>query len=372
MVDDDGRAAPDDCDSRRATYRSIQAALDDARAGDRISVCPGRYREALRIGPDQDDVYLATEVSFAAVLTPPATDARPAVEIRRATRFEMRGFRIRPSGRVGRVTIGSLRVPGTRICSPAPVAIRIRASDDVTIRGDRIGAGPACGYRTGIDVAGSSATISGDEVTDFLARGIVVRDAADVTIDHTDVRFLHTARDAALPGDTLDPQATGIVADGAASVRMRTVSVFTKVPTGDAEQRSLLYAGISISDVTGAVSIRGDSVVTRTWRYGIRAVRSNHVSVLNTLVRRTLGEGILLDELTGARIVGTDTDRSVIGIRLGPDTSGVLIDHLRATHSSVIDCVDASTGTGTGGTANTWRHAQGTSSSPDGICAPPS
>jgi hypothetical protein len=371
MVDDDGRAAPDDCGSRRATFRTIQGALDAARPGDRISVCPGRYREALRIGPGMDDVYLATEVSFQAVLTPPPTDTRPAVDVRGVTRFEMRGFRIRPAGRVGRMTIGGLRIPGTRVCSPAPVAIRIRDSRDVTIRGDKVGAGPRCGYRVGIDVAGSTAKVSGDQVTDFLDRGLVAGAGADVGIDHTDVRFLHTARARALPGDTFDPEAAGVVLDGVASARLRTVSVFTKVPTGDDELPSLLWAGIVINNATGPVSIRGDSVVTRTWRYGIRVIGSDQVSILNTLVRRTYGDGIFLDQLSKARVIGTDTDRSVTGIRLGPDTTGVLVDHLRATHSTVIDCVDGSTGNGTAGTANTWRHAQGRSSEPRGICVPP-
>ncbi len=112
MVDDDGRAAPDDCESRTRTYGRIQDALDDARSGDRISVCPGRYREALRIGPRADDVYLATEVSFEAVLVPPPTDRRPAVDIHGVTRFEMRGFKIRPAGRTGPVDHRRAAHPG--------------------------------------------------------------------------------------------------------------------------------------------------------------------------------------------------------------------------------------------------------------------
>ncbi len=288
MVDDDGRAAPDDCGSRRPTFRTIQSALDAARPGERISVCPGRYPEALRIGPGMDDVYLATEVSFQAVLTPPPTDSRPSVDIRGVHRFEMRGFRIRPSGRVGPMTIGSLAIAGTRVCSPAPVAIRIRDSTDAAIRGDKIGAGPACGYQVGIDIAGSSATVSVDQVTDFLGRGIVARSGSDVGIDHTDVRFLHGDREQALPGSALDPEAAGIVLDGVAGARLRTVTVFTRVPTDPDELPSLLWAGIDIADASGPVTIRGDSVVTRTWRYGIRVIRSDRVSILNTLVRRTL------------------------------------------------------------------------------------
>jgi len=371
MVDDDGRAAPDDCESRTRTYGHIQDALDDARPGDRISVCPGRYREALQIGPHADDVYLATEFSFRAVLEPPPTDHRPAVDIRGVTRFEMRGFKVRPAGRTGPVTIGGMRIPGTTVCSPAPVAIRIRDSSDVTIRGDRIAAGPVCGYRVGIDIERSQASVITDKVTDFLGRGVVAGPGSDVTITATAVRFLHTAREQALPGSTLDAEAAGVVLDGVDRAALRTVSVFTRLPDDPDDLPSLLWAGIVIIDAKGPVTIRGDSQVTRTWRFGIRVVGSDHVSILNTIVRYGLGDGYFLDELAGARIVGDDSKGNVTGIRLGPATTGVLVDHLRATHSGVIDCVDASVGDGTAGTANTWRHAQGRSSEPSGICVPP-
>ena len=89
------------------------------------------------------------------------------------------------------------------------------------------------------------------------------------------------------------------------------------------------------------------------------------------MVRYGLGDGYFLDDLTGARISGDDSKGNVTGIRLGPGTSGVLVDHLRATQNGVIDCVDASVGDGTAGTANTWRHAQGQSGEPSGICVPP-
>ncbi len=370
MVDDDGRAAPDDCGSRTRTYRRIQDALDAARSGDRISVCPGRYPESLRIGPRATDVYLATEVSFEAVLVPPPTATRPGVDIHDVSRFEIRGFRIRPAGAVGPVTIGSITIPGTRVCSPAPAAVHIRDAHDVTIRGDRIGSDPACGYRVGIEAVDASVDVSVAQVTDFLARGVAAGPGTDIDIDHSDIRFLHRDRPAALPGSVLDPEATGIAIEGADAARIQTVSVFTRVPERPTDLVVLLWAGISISDAHGPVSIR-HSVITRAWRAGIRVVRSGGLSILNTLVRRTYGDGIVLDELSGARIVGDDTDRSVTGIRLGPASRDVLVDHLRATRSAVIDCVDASTGAGTAGTANQWRNATGRSSEPDGICLAP-
>jgi hypothetical protein len=331
MVDDDGRAAPDDCESRARTFQRIQNALDDARPGDRISVCPGRYPEALRIGPRGDDVYLATEFSFQAVLVPPPTDQRPAVDIHDVTRFEMRGFKIRPSGRIGPVTIGGMSIPGTRVCSPAPVAIRIRDSSDVFIRGDKINTGSTCGYRTGIEVARSRASVITDTITDFLGRGIVAGPRSELVIAKSDVRFFHDTRDQALPGSRLDPEATGVVLDGVDRANLRTVSVYTRQPDDVDDLPALLWAGIVIQDARGPVTIRGDSQVTRTWRHGIGVLRSDHVSILNTLVQFGLGDGYFIDDSTGARIIGDDSRDNVTGIRLGPGTAGVLVDHLRST-----------------------------------------
>ncbi len=112
--------------------------------------------------------------------------------------------------------------------------------------------------------------------------------------------------------------------------------------------------------------------MTRTWRFGIRVVRSDQVSILNTIVQFGLGDGYFLDELSGARIIGDDSHGQRHGHPAGTGPPArVLVDHLRATRSGVIDCVDTSVGDRTGGTANTWRHAQGRSSEPPGICVPP-
>ena len=111
--------------------------------------------------------------------------------------------------------------------------------------------------------------------------------------DTTAVRFLHTRRDQALPGATLDAQATGMVIDGAAAARLRTISVFTRLPDAEDELPTLLWAGIDIADTPGAVSIGGGSVITRTWRYGIRVLRTGAVAILDTLVRDTLRRRLL-------------------------------------------------------------------------------
>jgi hypothetical protein len=370
MVDADGRAAPGDCDARAATFRHIQDAVDAARDGERISVCPGRYREAVRIDGRVRDLYLVSEDSFQAVIAPPGTSSRPAIDIADATSVEVRGFRLVLRGRPGPVRLGPLSIAGTQACSPAPVGIRVRDSTAVTIRGMRIQADPACGYRTGISVLRSSARLITDLVTDFLSRGVVVGTGADVSVEASDIRFLHARLAEALPGSSLDPAATGLLIAGANAARIRTVNVFSRVPARDDDLAPVLWIGIDIQDTPG-VSIRGDTVVRRVGRYGIRVVGSDGIVVLNTLVERSYGDAYFLDRVRGGQLVGSDAERSLTGFRLGPDVRDVTLRQVRGIRDQLLDCIDQSTGDGTAGTANAWRRSEGRTSVPSGICTPP-
>lgn len=369
MVDLDGRASPGDCDGRRRAYRRIQDALDAARPGERISVCPGRYREAIRIDDRARDVYLVSEESFEAVIAPPATSTRPAIEVSGAASVEVRGFRLSLRGRSGPVRMGPFTLPGTRVCAPAPVGIAIDGAASVVVRGMRIQGHPRCGYRTGIHVSRSTARLVTDLVTDFLSRGVVIDQGSDVAIEASDIRFLHARLAEAEPGAHLDAAATGLLVDGAAAVRIRTVNVFSRVPRRDEDLAPLLWIGIDVRD-TPAVSVRGDTVVRRTGRYGIRVVGTRDVAILNALVERSYGDGYFLDRVDGGAITGSDAERSLTGFRLGPDARGIILRQVRGIRDQLLDCVDASEGTGTAGTANDWRRTEGRRSVPPGICTP--
>jgi hypothetical protein len=370
MVDLDGRAAPGDCDGRARTHRRIQDALVAAHDGERISVCPGRYRESITIDGHARDVYLVSEDSFQAVIAPPPTSDRPAIEIAGATSVEVRGFRLSLRGRTGPMRLGPVEVPGARVCSPAPVGVAIHDASSVTVRGIRIQGQPTCGYATGIHVVRSSARILTDLVTDFLSRGVVIDDASDAAIEASDIRFLHARLGEALPGSALDASATGLLIDGAAGARIRTVNVFSRVPVRDEDLAPLLWIGIDIRD-TPVVAIRGDTVVRRTGRYGIRVVGSGAIAILNALVERSYGDGYFLDRVDGGQVTGSDAERSLTGFRLGRDVRDVTLRQVRGIRNQLLDCVDESAGTGTAGTANTWRRAEGRTSVPEGICTPP-
>jgi len=88
-------------------------------------------------------------------------------------------------------------------------------------------------------------------------------------------------------------------------------------------------------------------------------------------VERSYGDAYLLDRVDGGAIIGSDAERSLTGFRLGPDARGIILRQVRGIRDQLIDCIDESQGTGTAGTANTWRHAEGRTSVPAGICTPP-
>jgi Right handed beta helix region len=61
-----------------------------------------------------------------------------------------------------------------------------------------------------------------------------------------------------------------------------------------------------------------------------------------------------------------------VGIFFDTDTSGNTIASNSALSSTVWDCQDLSSGTGTAGTANSWTHDVGVKDSPNGLCRRPS
>lgn len=82
-------------------------------------------------------------------------------------------------------------------------------------------------------------------------------------------------------------------------------------------------------------------------------------------------QGIGVYATTGAKISGNDTDQNTTdGLFADTDTSGNKFDQNSAQGNTGLDCEDVSTGSGTAGTANSWTHDAGDTSSPAGICQP--
>jgi hypothetical protein len=363
MVDADGAAAPGNCEAERRAFRQIQAAIDAARPGDRIAVCPGVYAEQLRLDRTRRDLRIAAEISFEATLEPIGVDT--AIDVAGASGIWIGGFEVRRVGEVEQLAIPLFRI---RICRPAPVAIRIRQNAQATIRGVRVAPGQACGYHVGIEVDGSDATLLYDRISNFLTAGITAGPGSRVRIHETETRFLHLHRERALPGNALSADATGIVLDGVAMGRVSKTGVFSVPPRG--RRRPTLWVGIAIRDTAGPVRVHRTRLL-RTIRAGFLVLRSAQVDLIDVRTRGNWGNGIEIDDVVGGSVSRGYAAISGRGITLGPGARDVRVTGVRTWANRFLDCHDASSGSSATGTANAWSNVTGRSSDPPGLCAPP-
>lgn len=86
----------DDLTCPGAEYARIQAAVDAAKPGDTIEVCPGTYTEQVVIGHNKNGLTLVSKVEHAAVIKPPAVlvDSGALIHVDGAHLVTIDGFTI--------------------------------------------------------------------------------------------------------------------------------------------------------------------------------------------------------------------------------------------------------------------------------------
>ena len=89
-VDDDGADCPN------ADFTSIQAAVNAAGPGDKVTVCPGTYNEQVTIGAGKDGLRVESQKPLEAVIKAPAVMTEPGdvVRINTAQDVKLKGFTI--------------------------------------------------------------------------------------------------------------------------------------------------------------------------------------------------------------------------------------------------------------------------------------
>jgi nitrous oxidase accessory protein NosD len=164
VVDDDGAQCPG------AAYVSLQAAVDAARPGDRIAVCPGTYREQVRIAKPLELLAQSGAVLAPAGMAANTTNVFSGAAIAAALLVED----------AASVVVEGLTVDasanGLAACSPVLVGVFYRNASgrlsEVAVRGARLGA-TLSGCQSGLGVlvqsaAGASSVV---EVLDSSIRG---------------------------------------------------------------------------------------------------------------------------------------------------------------------------------------------------------
>lgn len=314
-VDDDGSAGMTACDGTRAVPQRIQAALDAARPGDVIRVCPGAYEEQLSV--TTPDVRIRSVRPWQAVVTTPPTLSgdRPALLDITADGVQVQWLRL----------LARTEAP----CQPLDAVVRVGGAQEVLLRSLRIGQvvggdsrfGP-CGLATGVRVDGAaSATILYTSIRGFQREGILSSPRSRVDVQTTSVRYFHPdtgvcaaacVRGAEVPyqseigirlrgaGSVVDSNVighpdnsqqgivlgVGIRLDGGARARGNLVSVTATgiLVTGPGRvvrnRVELAAAGFTAIEIRGARALVKRNIVGDTLVYGIAAMAGSHDNVI--------------------------------------------------------------------------------------------
>lgn len=363
-VDDDGRAGSAGCDATKAAPKRIQAAIDASGPGDTIVVCPGVYREELKVAGSRQGLTIRAASPGAARVRPRAVANAdlPLMGITGVNGVTVRGL--------------VLQAPTTTPCRRVPTLLRVLDAVGTVVRKTRFEPlgndtiGP-CGYDAGIVVQGAS-TLFADEVVirDFRTRGIdsttpVSEQGPGIHVQDSQLLFLHAAE---------SPKP----AIGAEAVALRTVRASTTIFRGN-EVRSLRTAGVSTPLLGAAIvvyDVGGPTVDDNTVRYvtwGI-TVNASMGSINDNDIRfgRRSGEdrSVAL-KLSGGNLLGVHGNvahRFGWGIHADGGAHDHLISDNDFRDNSLLDCWDETSGAGTAGTANTWTSNMGFTDSPNGIC----
>lgn len=172
-------------------YPTIQSAIDAARAGDRIRVLPGTYREQLSIDKDLRITGSGAGTTFVrapATLAPGPLNITSIVEVRGGATVAISQLTVRGPGR-GTCAEGSLRA-GISVVEAATLDLSFASVVHVhdTPKLDCFPNGTA--IRIGDPVSGSSghATIRNTYVSDFQFAGILVFSGGSASISRNIIR----------------------------------------------------------------------------------------------------------------------------------------------------------------------------------------
>jgi parallel beta-helix repeat protein len=369
-------------------FITIPSAVNAARPGDNIDVCPGTYSEQVTIPADKDNLTLVSDKPLQAIIQAPATIAASAVkEIVRVNGAH--------NTRILQFTITG---PGPGPCDSIEYGVRVDNGGSAEIEGNhitKIEDRPFSGCQNGVaiqvgrdgtdstppDVTTGSADIHDNLIDNYQKNGI--------TIDNTGSSATIADNVVHGVGPTSVIAQNGIqISDGAnATVRANHVSGNVYTPQTFESTGILLFS-------PGAVLVDGNTA--RANDGGIYAFGTDRNTTLsgNSASQSTF-DGITLDTVTGSTVSDNNSSNNTApggegfgvfgttGAFLGDNTArnnatnGFFADSVstgntfrsnQAQGNGTFDCQDQSHGTGTAMTANQWIRDQGVTSDPMGIC----
>jgi parallel beta-helix repeat protein len=381
-VDGDGRAGPNGCNSSATAYKKIQAAVNASNDDDTVIVCPGTYRQQVRIRGDRDGLTLKSSTPFGATLVTPSSPSEVdggvfMISVEEVDGVTVRGFKV------------LARTDGP--CDDLGVAILVTGSRDAEIRGNRVMApgtgapGSSCEMGVGIAVVdgvfsdtgirSASALVAFNEVRDAAFGGIVgLGQSRRVTMNaaHNSVRayFRQGTPVFAIEGLSGGQFGIALLGNVRGEIQDNVVQGSTSAPL---DGPGWLY-GIVVGDAfvmtpTGNGTIDVHDNVVRRVGYGIAIVGADQIAVRRNQVSNTY-YGIAAEVVTGSAIRRNTIGAKGFGLYLQGSAGNDLIENEVSGVGGT--CIDDSTGSGTAGTDNHWAGNTATVGSlPPGICSAP-
>jgi parallel beta-helix repeat protein len=371
LVDDDGHQF------HHPDFNTIQAAVNAANPGDHILVATGTYREQVVIpaGKNHLDIRAVGDAKIVAPTT--FGDAsRAIVHDAGATDLDLWGFTIQGNGAATGPNFGVLVDGGGSADVRYDRIINIRdnplsgAQNGVALQFGQLttggsGSGSATanwieGYQKGGIVVigtGSSAdvvfnTVRGAGATAVIAQnGIQVSDGARARVDFNTVsgnKFTGT-----------DFEGVGILVFNTSNVRVKGNTTFNN------DEGILLFGdtGSTVSNID--VELNGS--FNNTFN-GIGLSNVTGSTVKNNFTSRNSSDGINVELSSGNQITNNWAySNGRDGIALESTASGNTVRSNFMFFNTSFDAFDGSTGSGTGGTADTWDHNHFHTSSPSGL-----
>jgi parallel beta-helix repeat protein len=330
-VDDDGAQCA------KAAFTTIQAAVDAAQPGDKVTVCPGTYAEQVTIGAGKDGVKVVGQKPLQAVVKAPAAMAAGSghiVNVNAAQDVQIKDLTI------------SGPFPASSCAEFARTGVRVDGGGSATIEKNHIteirAADPAlrgCQYGVGIQVGRSvegqvgTATIKGNVIDSYQKNGMTIDGAG------SSARVANNEIGPAGASEINAPNGIQVSRGAVAEVRHNEVSGNVYTPGTTSGTGILLYQA-------GAVTVENNKVF------------GNDV-------------GIYLWSTNGAKVKSNNShDNTFDGFFVESDATGNVFENNKASGNAEHDCHDDSVGTGTGGTGNTWKNNKGETANVAGICNP--
>lgn len=352
-VDDDGRAGPVGCGGSAPSLKRIQPAIDAAKPGDTVRVCPGTYVGALSVGTA--NLRLVSSVARRAIIkaAPDHSDGGSLVDIT-APDVQLKGFRL-----VAR-TAAPCTIVGAMVSVFRADRVRVSGVRTQTTGGQSLG---PCGYLRGIAVTDADGVkVTGSGVTDFRMAGYDVSEATGILIRDSFAAYEHPGLD-----QPFDSGHAGLIAQSGSTGTVKRLQVWS-LPTAGVSS-PILNEGITLRD---PVTVR-DSTVRNT-HLGIALIDSTASALVdgNTIIGATSRAIQLSAGVTGATISWNSvTGAKDYGI-LVTGSVGNTFDRNRVVAAVTYDCYDGTTGTGTQSTGNTWTASNyGPNDFPHLICPSP-